>query len=97
MASNFTKRNKKDEPVSLGTELLKAAAEILNAPPVDVEPNMAYDVYYDPATKKHLAVVISYNIETGAAKIEKTTELRRGVALIYLNQKSALQTLTRKK
>lgn len=69
------------------------AEEVISVAPVATE-RVAYDIFLDD-DGKYKAAVIHYKAESGEARIEKTMPVTRQLALIFLNHKDALKTLTK--
>ncbi len=72
------------------TEAVEKIAEIKMA-------HTAIDIFTDPATKKHMAAIISYDPVTMECKIREIKPVQRGISLQFEINKKALRTLVREK
>ena len=97
MSSQFEKRQlKKAEAVKAQIEAKREdiRAKAANEP---VYTQTGLDIYTPDGGKTYGVAEISYNPETGDAKVTNTFSITRIVALTYLNQKIALNTLKKGK
>lgn len=89
--SQYEKRRDKD----IVKEVEEKIAEIRSAPEVTFT-QTGFDIYTPDGGRTYKVAEISYNPETGDAKVNEIFTISRLVALSYANQKTALSTLKRK-
>lgn len=89
--SQFEKRRDKD----IVKEVEEKIAEI-RATPETVFSETGYDIFTLDGGGHYKVAEISYNPETGEARVNEIFDITRQVALAYKNQKIALGTLKRR-
>lgn len=97
MATQFEKRKAKsavDVAKEIESKRDDIRAQSLEEP---VYTSTALDIYTNDGGKTFGVAEISYNPETGVAKVINTFNISRIIALSYANQKMALGTLKKKK
>ena len=88
--SQYEKRRDKD----IVQEVQEKIAEIRATPTAYTQ--SAFDIYTPDGGRTYKVAEISYNPDTGEAKVSEIFNITRLVALSYANQKTALSTLKRK-
>lgn len=95
MASQFEKRRAKT--LDQVTEEIQEKRSEIRTKSEPVYTQKALDIYSPDGNGSFQVVEISYNPETGDAKVNEVFNISRMVGLSYKNHKDALATLKKKK
>jgi hypothetical protein len=91
--SQYTKRRSKDLVEEVQEKIQELRTEA--AKPAEYTQS-GFDVYTSDGGRSYHVAELTYNPETGEAKVVEIFDISRLVALQYANQKTALNSLKRK-